>query len=177
MAWPNTTISTGNVDSGSDTPANARAQIKETIDAVNSMISDGPSRGEVQIYSGDTKNYTASAVQRIRANATINYAIGPTIISNIIDNGELIFVPGMYVIDVLSSSGTGDWRFESNASVGMPGGTSVSYTTPGSGYTASFSTTGGANTVITVTTTMSANLNSLSGAYGVPNYYRITRIN
>jgi hypothetical protein len=42
MAWPNTTISTSNVDSGSDTPANARAQIYQTITAVNDIINTGP---------------------------------------------------------------------------------------------------------------------------------------
>jgi len=177
MTWPNTTISTSNVDSGSDTPANARAQIYDAITAVNSMISDGPTRGEVQIYTGGTRVYTASAVQRIRANAAINYQIGTTIVSSILDNGELVIQPGTYVIDVLSSQGTGDWQFQSNnTSIGMPSGTSVNYTTPGSGYSAAFTTVGGANTVVTVTAVMSANLNTLSGAAGYPNYYRITRI-
>ena len=48
MAWPNTTISTSNVDSGSDTPANARAQIYQTITAVNDIIGTGPA-GEFHV--------------------------------------------------------------------------------------------------------------------------------
>ena len=47
MTWPNTTISTDNVDAGSDEPRLARAQIKETIDAVNQMISNGAELGLV----------------------------------------------------------------------------------------------------------------------------------
>ena len=40
--WPNTAISTANVDAGNDLPRLARAQIKDTIDAVNSMIANAP---------------------------------------------------------------------------------------------------------------------------------------
>jgi hypothetical protein len=37
--WPNTAISTANVDAGNDLPRLARTQIKDTIDAVNSISS------------------------------------------------------------------------------------------------------------------------------------------
>jgi hypothetical protein len=38
MTWPNTTISTQHLDAGTDEPRLARADIKHTIDAVNSII-------------------------------------------------------------------------------------------------------------------------------------------
>lgn len=39
MTWPTTQISTANLDSGTDNPALAREQLKQTVDAVNGIIS------------------------------------------------------------------------------------------------------------------------------------------
>lgn len=40
MAWPSTAVSTANLDSGSDSPASARADILEAVQAVNSMMTN-----------------------------------------------------------------------------------------------------------------------------------------
>lgn len=49
MTWPNTAISTTYLDSGSDRPSQARADIKLMADAVNAMITDGGGSKFLQI--------------------------------------------------------------------------------------------------------------------------------
>lgn len=59
MAWPSSNkASTGNVDAGSDSPSSARADIKQNIDNVNSIIDtfniSSPSDGDLLQYSSST---------------------------------------------------------------------------------------------------------------------------
>ena len=55
MAWPSTKASTSNVDAGSDSPSSARADIKQNIDNVNSIIDEfdiaSPSNGDILTYN------------------------------------------------------------------------------------------------------------------------------
>ena len=56
MAWPSSTkASTANVDAGSDSPSSARADIKQNIDNVNSIIDTfdiaSPSNGDILTYN------------------------------------------------------------------------------------------------------------------------------
>lgn len=58
MAWPTTPAGTTNVDAGSDKPSLARADIKQNIDNVNSIISEfnisSPSDGDLLQYSSSS---------------------------------------------------------------------------------------------------------------------------
>jgi hypothetical protein len=40
MTWPNTQVSTSNLDSGTDSPALARANIKSAVDNINSVVAE-----------------------------------------------------------------------------------------------------------------------------------------
>lgn len=48
MTWPNTQVSTDNLDSGTDSPALARANLKTAVDHVNSVVAEF---GNVSIVS------------------------------------------------------------------------------------------------------------------------------
>ena len=68
MAWPNVTLTTSNLDSTSDSPANARADLYDTVVAVNDIIS---SRGTANgVASLDSTTYVPQA------------QINPTLISS-----------------------------------------------------------------------------------------------
>jgi len=165
--WPNVTISTANVDAGNDLPRLARADIKDTIDAVNSIIL---ASGFVEIsYSG------AKAVGgNFRGNYQINYQSGTTIINRIVDNGELEFATGLYMVDVVDTAGTGNYTMTSNTGQVNFAGVCVTYTTPGTGFSATFNTVP-ANSFISVTSVTNANVTIVAGDPR-PTVMRFTRM-
>lgn len=58
MTWPTTQISTANLDAGTDNPALARAQLKETVDAVNGMMSAiTPVNANTSVATDDVLQY------------------------------------------------------------------------------------------------------------------------
>ena len=74
MAWPTTPASTANVDSGSDSPALARADIKQNIDNVNAIIDEfgdvaitAPANGEALVYDGSNSRWINSGAAGTRA--------------------------------------------------------------------------------------------------------------
>jgi hypothetical protein len=57
MTWPNTQVSTSNLDSGTDSPALARANIKSAVDNLNSLVAEfnvsTPADYQVLQYAGN----------------------------------------------------------------------------------------------------------------------------
>lgn len=109
MAWPNTTISTSNVDSGSDTPANARAQIYQTITAVNDMITAGVPLGALGFAHIRTSDNTLFG-STYKCKATVVYQTG-NVVTTSNSAYTLTFAAGTYMVDFLATSeisGDGD---------------------------------------------------------------------
>lgn len=174
MTWPNTTVSTTHLDAGTDEPRLARADLKDAVDKLNTIITDGPTRGFVEISTtGTSKNLGGNFY---RANVQTNYQTGPTIINRITDNGELEFSPGLYLIDLVDSTGTGQFNLTSNTGAFSYSCTSVTYVTPGTGITATFSTVP-SNSFIKVDSVSRANINytSTGGTLIAPTVMRFTR--
>lgn len=113
--WPNATISTANVDAGNDLPRLARTQIKDTIDAVNSISSMPSGEFHVIKFTGlhtrpDTHipgNYSwyplmtsayasGNAFVQFRANIRSNTAV---------TTGPVLMLPqGRYEVSFIASS-------------------------------------------------------------------------
>jgi hypothetical protein len=113
--WPNATISTANVDAGNDLPRLARSQIRDTIDAVNSISSMPSGEFHVIKFTGlhtrpDTHipgNYTwyplmtsayssGNAFVQFRANIRSNTAIA---------TGPVVSLPaGRYEVSFIDTS-------------------------------------------------------------------------
>jgi len=159
MTWPNTTISTDNVDAGTDEPRLAREQIKQTIDAVNSMITDGPTRGFVEINFNNGLTYAGNT--RRRANATVNYSTGQTIVNKITDDGEVEFAPGVYLVDLPQTTpqSAGAWNWSANTGAFGFTGETIAVTQTGGGSTLFFPQMSSSTTVFYANVVTSANLN------------------
>lgn len=68
MTWPTTPISTTHLDAGSDSPAQARADIKLMADAVNAIqteFSDGDGAKLAAIEAGATADQTGSEIKSL----------------------------------------------------------------------------------------------------------------
>lgn len=61
MAWPSTPITTTNLDSGSDRPADARPDLLAAVQAVNSMMTDPLPTGQGGVPSGALMAFAGSA--------------------------------------------------------------------------------------------------------------------
>jgi len=61
MSWPNTPISTANLDSGTDSPAAARADLLATVQAVNTMMTDPLPTGQGGVPTGALLPYAGAA--------------------------------------------------------------------------------------------------------------------
>lgn len=74
MAWPSTKAATTNIDAGSDKPALARADIKQNIDNVNSIIDyyGGVNSGSYDTV-GDYNKQQYFGLTTLTAGATINW--------------------------------------------------------------------------------------------------------
>ena len=123
MAWPNTTISTSNVDSGSDTPANARTQIYQTITAVNDMITSGPPLGALgfaYLRTLENRNFGGT----YKANVSVTFQTGNVVTTSNSDY-TLSFAAGTYLVDFVATSeisgdGVDDGNETSAISVRLP---------------------------------------------------------
>lgn len=72
MAWPSGTVPTTNVDAGTDSPSAARADIKQAIEAVNTMVG---ARGQTDgIASTDSTGKVPTAQGGIPSGAIMDYA-------------------------------------------------------------------------------------------------------
>lgn len=72
MAWPSGTVPTTNVDAGTDSPSAARADIKQAIEAVNTMVG---ARGQTDgIASTDSTGKVPTAQGGIPSGALMDYA-------------------------------------------------------------------------------------------------------
>lgn len=96
MAWPTTKAGTTNVDAGSDSPTNARADIKQNIDNVNSIIDEfnisSPSDGDLLQYSsssGQWEQVASSSVGSATSMALISALTGDENVSGGIYRTEL----------------------------------------------------------------------------------------
>ena len=85
MAWPTTNASTANVDSGSDNPGLARADIKQNIDNINSIINEfgevvitSPSNGQALVYDADNSRWINSGAGGTTA-AYLTWSTGPSV--------------------------------------------------------------------------------------------------
>lgn len=88
MAWPTSTASTANVDSGSDNPGSARADIKQNIDNVNSIINEfgtvnitSPSDGDSLVYDSGSSEWVNSAYGGATGTAIANLSMSTSIAS------------------------------------------------------------------------------------------------
>jgi len=85
MAWPTTSASTANLDSGSDNPGLARADIKQNIDNVNAIVAEfgevvitSPSNGQALVYDSANSRWINSGSGGTTA-AYLTWATGPSV--------------------------------------------------------------------------------------------------
>jgi hypothetical protein len=158
MTWPNTTISTANVDSGSDTPANARAQIYDTITAVNEMITGGPPLGALgfaYIRTLENTNFGGT----YKANVSVTFQSG-NVITTSNQGYTLTLAAGTYLVDFVATgeiSGDGTVTLDPEpAWIASVAGTSFA---PGSGVNAGkFAVYNSTDNVFTANVQFNANL-------------------
>lgn len=128
MAWPTTKAGTTNVDAGTDLVKNARADIKQNIDNVNSIIDEfdiaSPSDGDLLQYnstSGAWETVTADSISSVDF-GVISITVGEENVSGNIyrralaetfdPNGifsisatyQFVLGAGNYIIEVVSNS-------------------------------------------------------------------------
>jgi hypothetical protein len=106
MAWPST-VNTSNVDNGTDTGANARADIKAAIDALNTLIG---SRGAADGFptrnsAGQTIFDTNFFAQLVSGNATFQLSSGDKLWWNDTTNRLYVNVGGTDFEVITNSSG------------------------------------------------------------------------
>jgi len=75
MAWPSTKAITTNVDAGSDSPSSARADIKQNIDNVNSIIDEfdiaSPNNGDILTYNSTSGAWEPGAAASTGTNVAL----------------------------------------------------------------------------------------------------------
>jgi len=123
MAWPNSTkASTLNVDNGADKPSLARADIKQNIDNVNSIIDTfdiaSPTNGDILIYNSTSGAWEPGAnggggggsISNIWGTTNSNTQFSGfnlwQLSSNTFNNGNISNI----------STGTDSWRFSETGS-------------------------------------------------------------
>lgn len=125
MAWPSgTKASTTNIDAGSDKPALARADIKQNIDNVNSIIDTfdiaSPSNGDILVYNSTSgawepgapastgtniatvfRSSTATAEENVSANIyRLRYTLtDPNSFITVVDNFQIQLSAGSYYLE------------------------------------------------------------------------------
>ena len=93
MTWPNTTVTTTNLDAGSDEPRLARADLLDAVEKLNQIISQGPNQGYAVVKV--TGRYTPQdRPQTSVANITIPINSGN--ICSVSANNSLVISPGVY---------------------------------------------------------------------------------
>ena len=168
MAWPNTTISTSNVDSGSDTPANARAQIYQTITAVNDMITSGVPLGALGFAHIRTSDNTLFG-STYKCKATVVYQTG-NVVTTSNSAYTLTFAAGTYMVDFLSSSEiSGDGDISLSPDPNWISGVSGTSFAPGSGVNAGkFAVYNSNDNIFTANVQFNANLVVTNETSGTP---------
>lgn len=157
MTWPNATISTTNLDAGTDEPRLARADLLDAVQKLNTIISDGLAQAIIELtFTSEYRSYGS----RKRANVILNYSTFSNVVK-IVDNGEVEFQPGVYQVDVTLCQPTvaGDWQWSANISDFSFGGSTYSVTVPGTGVTYYFPILQTTTTIFYANTVTTANLN------------------
>jgi hypothetical protein len=146
------------VDSGSDTPANARAQIYQTITAVNDMISGGVPLGALGFAHVRTENNTLFG-STYKCQATVVYQTGNVVTTS--NTGyTLTLGAGTYMVDFVATgeiSGDGTVTLDPDP-VWIPSVAGTSFA-PGSGVNAGkFSVYNATDNIFTANVQFNANL-------------------
>lgn len=94
MAWPSgTKASTANVDAGSDSPINARADIKQNIDNVNAIIDEfdiaSPSNNDILQYNSTSGAWEPGASTIGTSLAVLNVGTGEENVTGNVYRAEL----------------------------------------------------------------------------------------
>lgn len=85
--WPSTTISTANLDAGSDRPSLARADLKQMADVVNELVNYGAPTGSVFfIVSSDLSTASGGTDKELTWNRTSG---GTALYYNVVDYSSL----------------------------------------------------------------------------------------
>jgi len=111
MTWPTTKAGTTHVDAGSDSPASARADIKQNIDNVNSIIDEFGASGPF----ASVNSYTAQQyvdLQTLTAGASISWNLDSNQVATVtLDQNSTLSNPsnqqagGTYVLIVKQPAG------------------------------------------------------------------------
>lgn len=131
MAWPTTKAGTTHVDAGSDSPASARADIKQNIDNVNSIIDEfnisSPSDGDLLQYSTSSGQWEQVAASSVGGGAdiatlTMSSATWENVINNIYRRTvNISFDPNSFIStsdNYQFTLGAGDYIVQANGHTG-----------------------------------------------------------
>jgi hypothetical protein len=175
--WPNTTISTSNVDSGNDLPRLARADLKQTIDTLNDIITGPVPLGALGFAAIRTENLVQFGAD-YKANVSVTFQTGNVVTTS--NTGyTLTLGAGTYMVDFLATQDiSGDGSIVLNpdpAWIPSVSGTSFS----GSGVNAGkFSVFNSGDNIFTANVQFNANITVQDQATGSPpiRSFRIYRL-
>ena len=118
MAFPTTQIDTTNLDSQTDSPAAARADLYNAVVALNTIISEGNGANGVAVLNGDGRLNGAQMPQSITPAGGLTLAPANSIVTL---NSVLRMNPlNVTQVNLLVASVEGDTVFVENGDAGSP---------------------------------------------------------
>jgi hypothetical protein len=119
MAFPTgTTIPTGNLDSGTDSPASARADLLTAVTAVNDIIASANAASGVLVLTGSAKLPSSTIPTQITLSTGVQ-VINP--VSGVVNIRDILRLQPNTVSELTALTSTaGDVAFCSNGATGSP---------------------------------------------------------
>jgi len=138
MAWPNASkASTANVDAGTDSISNARADIKQNIDNVNEIIDEFPSgpygsKGEystMQYFDMSTLNQTSDSSGVVEWSLLTQQVAEITLTANTTLQNPTQQQAGATYVLIVKQDGTGNRTLSYGSEYKFPAGTAPTLST------------------------------------------------
>ena len=119
MAFPTgTTIPTGNLDAGTDSPASARADLLTAVTAVNDIIASANAASGVLVLTGSAKLPSSTIPTQITLSTGVQ-VINP--VSGVVNIRDILRLQPNTVSELTALTSTaGDVAFCSNGATGSP---------------------------------------------------------
>ena len=118
MAFPTQQIVTTNLDSSSDSPASARADLLSAVTALNTIISEGNGANGVAVLNGDGRLNGAQMPQTISpaGSLTLSPANGIVTVNRVLRMTPL----NVTQVNLIAGATEGDTVFVENGDAGSP---------------------------------------------------------
>jgi hypothetical protein len=119
MTFPTTAVNTTNLDSSSDSPANARADILDAVQKLNTIIAEANTAGGVVVLTGSAKIPSSTIPSQITLSAGVQ-VINP--VDGIVNIRDVLRMQQMTTVDILAlaSPQAGDIAFATDGDSTAP---------------------------------------------------------